>query len=136
MTERQKVDDVIAQLEAHVERWKNFNRFINKARARQSSEDDEMAFLECKSVILQELEVICAAFESGAPNKDDIRAIINNAPSIRSMGEMNDNSLRALESSWHKVFGDWQTILGQLKVRQRQMASESSGFFGKLFGKR
>ncbi len=135
MTEKQKLDDLIGQLEAHVESWKNFNRFINKGRAKQSSEDDEMEFLECKSVILQELEVICAAFESGAPNKEEIRNIINSAPSIRYMGELNDNSLRSLENQWHKVFGDWQTLLGQLKVRQRSL-SESGGFFGKLFGKK
>jgi len=136
MTDKKKLDDLIAQLEAHVESWKNFNRFITKGRAKQATEDDEMEFLECKSVIFQELELICASFESGAPNKEDIRGIINNAPSIRSMGEMNENALRSLESSWHRVFGDWQTLLGQLKVRQRQMAADNSGFFGKLFGKK
>ncbi len=134
-SEKKKIDDLITQLEAHVESWKNFNRFLNKARSKQFSEDDESEFLETKSVILQELEVICASFESGAPNKEEIRALINNAPSIRYLGELNENTLRSLENQWHRVFGDWQTLLGQLKVKQRELAA-TGGFFSKLFGKK
>ena len=44
------------------------------------------------------------------------------------------NSLRGLENQWHKIFLGWQGILGQLKVKQKEL--EGKSFFGSLFGKK
>jgi hypothetical protein len=58
-----------------------------------------------------------------------------NPEQIATWADKTVKALRALENQWHKVFGDWQTLLGQLKVRHRTL-SQSGGFFGKLFGKK
>ncbi len=50
------------------------------------------------------------------------------------MSELVDNSLRSLENQWHKIFLDWQTVLGLLKVRQKEL--EGKSFFSSLFGKK
>lgn len=132
--EKKKLDELIAQLENHVECWKQFNQYINQARTKKFTQEDENQFLEVKSVLAQELELILASIESGGPTKDEVHALISNAPSIRYLSELQEGSLRTLENQWHKVFLTWQSILGQLKVQRKKLDGES--FFGSLFGKK
>jgi len=42
--------------------------------------------------------------------------------------------LRNLENQWHKIYIGWHSILGQLKVRQREEQAQSP--FAAMFGKR
>lgn len=120
-----KLARLIAQLENYVECWKQFNYFVNLARSKNFAAEDEAQFLETKSVMTQELEMILADIESGAPAKDDVHELLTNAPSLRYVSELNDLTLRGIENQWHRLFITWQSILGQLKVRQRQLESRS-----------
>jgi len=76
------------------------------------------------------LEIILASFESGTPPREEVHALLAGAPSIRFLSELSEGSLRALENQWHKIFIAWQSVLGQLKVQQKQIPK---GFFDKLF---
>ena len=129
-----KMDSLIQQMENYLECWKQFNHFINLARAKKFSAEDENQFLEVKSVLIQELEVILAAVEVPYPTKEDVHNVIGTAPSLRFLSEMSDGALRSLETPWHKVYIGWHSILGQLKVRQRQEESKSA--FAGMFGKK
>ena len=129
-----KLDQLVQQLETYLECWKHFNRFINLARARKFSSEDEQQFLEVKSVIVQELELILATLEAATPTREEIHALIAVAPSLRYVSELNDSGLRGLENQWHKIYIGWHSVLGQLKVRQRQVATKSP--LAALFGGR
>jgi hypothetical protein len=120
-----KLDDLILQLENYLECWKQFNHFISLARAKKSSPDEEAQFLETKTVIIQELELILAAVECSSPSREEVHALVSNAPSIRYISELNEGSLRGLENQWHKIYIGWQSILGQLKAKQRTSESRS-----------
>ena len=98
-----KVDSLIQQMENYLECWKQFNHFINLARAKKFSAEDEDQFLEVKSVLIQELELILASIEVSSPTKEEVHTVIGNAPSLRCLGEMNDGALRSLENQWHKI---------------------------------
>ena len=128
-----KLDQLVLQMENYLECWKQFNHYVNLARAKRFELEDEAQFLEVKSVITQELEIILASLEGGTPTKEEIHSLISSAPSIRYLGEMNEGALRGVENQWHKIFIAWQSILGQLKVQQRQL--EAKGIFS-LFGKK
>ncbi len=125
-----KIDHLIQQMENYLECWKQFNNFMNLARAKKFNPEDEMQFLEVKSLLVQELELILSAVEIASPNREEIHTLVGNAPSLRYLSEMNEGILRNLESQWHKIYIGWHAILGQLKVRQREGESKS-GFFGK-----
>ena len=127
-----RLNQLIAQLENYIECWKQFNHYLSLARAKKFSAENESQFLEMKSVMTQELELILAAIESGAPAKEDVHNLIASAPSLRYVSEMGDGSLRGIESQWHKLFIAWHSILGQLKVSRRQFEARSP--FGRLFG--
>ena len=120
-------------MESHLECWKQFNQYLNQARSKNFGPEDETHFLEVKSLLTQELELLFAAIEVENPKKEEILAVISDAPSIRYLSEQSDLSLRSLENQWHKIYIAWQSLLGQLKVKQRE--SESKSFWAGLFGK-
>jgi hypothetical protein len=128
-----KLDHLIDQMENYLECWKQFNAFVAVARTKKFSPEDDAQFLEVKSVIVQELELILSAIEASSPTKEEIHTLIGSAPSLRFLSEMNEGALRNLESQWHKVYIGWHAILGQLKVRRREEESKSalSSMFGK-----
>jgi hypothetical protein len=127
-----KLDQLIHQMENYLECWKQFNQFINIARARKFSAEEETQFLEVKSVLVQELELVTSAVEITSPSKEEVHTLIGTAPSLRYLSEMNDGQLRSLENSWHKIYIGWHSILGQLKVKQREEESKSA--FASFFG--
>ena len=129
-----KLDTLVGEMENYVECWKQFKHFIDLAQSKKFTQEDENQFLDTKSILVQGLELIVAALEGGTPPKEEILAIITGAPSIRSISELNDGG-RSLENQWHKIYIQWQSLLGQLKVQQRQ--AEGKGLLGGLglFGK-
>src|ERR1700744_6344775 len=134
MSTAKKLDSLTAQMENYLECWKQFNRYINLARAKKFSTDDENQFLEVKSVLVRELEIILSSIEINSPTKEEIHTLIGNSPSLRYLSEMNDGALRNVENQRNKIYIGWHPILGQLKVRQRTEAPKSG--FGSMFAKK
>jgi hypothetical protein len=66
--------------------------------------------------------------ETTSPSRDEIHALVGNAPSLRFLGDMSEGALRSLETQWHKIYIGWHAILGQLKVKQR--TAEPKHFWG------
>ena len=120
-----KLDHLIVQLENYLECWKQFYSFINMARSKKFTDEDENQFLEVKSIIVQELEIITASVECSSPSREEVHGLISSAPSIRYLGDSNEGNLRSLENHWHKVYVGFQAILGQLKVQQRELENKS-----------
>ena len=104
------------------------------ARSKKFGVEEENQFLEIKSVITQELELILSSIDCGPISREEVHALIAAGPSIRFLSEMNDNSLRTIESQWHKLFIGLQSILGQLKVRQQQ--TEGKSLMGSFLGRK
>jgi hypothetical protein len=129
-----KLDQLVVQVENYLECWKQFNTFLNLARGKKFSAEDENQFLEVKSIIVQELELISSAFDGPFPAREEIHALISSASSLRNLSETNEVGLRSMENQWHKTYVGLQAILGQLKVQQRQL--ESKSFFSSMFGKK
>ncbi len=130
----QKLDQLVDQVENYIECWKQFNHFVTLARAKKFSPEEDDQFLETKSVLVQELELILASIEVSSPTREDIHALITEAPSLRYLSDLNEGALRAFESQWHRIYIGWHSILGQLKVRQRGEQSKSS--IGSVFRKK
>ena len=129
-----KLSVLTQQMENYVECWKQFNHFLNLARTKKFGPEDESQFLEIKSILVQELELIFAAVEVNSPTKEEVHALIGNSPSLRSLSEMNEGAVRNVENQWHKIYIGWHSILGQLKVRQH--ADENKSALGSIFGKK
>ena len=107
-----EINQLVTQIETHIECWKQFNHFISLARTKKFGPAEEQHFLETKSVIVQELEVIFASIEVQSPSREEIHSLIGNAPSLRFLSEMGEGALRTLETQWHKIYIGWHAILG------------------------
>ena len=131
--QKKQLDQLIHQMENYLECWKQFNQFVTLARAKKFSAEEDTQFLEIKSVIVQELELILASVEVASPTREEIHTLVGSAPSLRYLGEMSEGALRNLENQWHKIYIGWHSILGQLKVRERAEVSKSAfeSFFGR-----
>lgn len=125
-----QLDQLIQQMENYLECWKQFNHFVGLARAKKFSPEDEAQFLEVKTVIVQELELILASIEVSSPSKEEIHALLGLTPSLRYLSEINEGALRNVENEWHKIYIGLHSILGQLKVRQLQEDNKSFLSFG------
>jgi hypothetical protein len=128
------LDLLVARIESYIECWKQLNTFIAMARAKKFTPDDESQFLEVKSILIQELESILAHIQCPSPNREEIHALISSIPSLRHISEYPEGAQRNLETQWHGIFLAWQSILGQLKVRQQEPQSQS--FLSKFFKKK
>lgn len=129
-----KLEALVHQMENYLECWKQFNQNLNMGRAKKFNPEDEAQFLELKSVIVQELELILAAIEVPFPTKEEVHSLVTSAPSLRYLSEQNDGALRNLENQWHKIYIGWHAILGQLKVKMN--AEETKGGIASVFGKK
>lgn len=128
-----QLDQLILQLENYLECWKQFSHFIGLARTKKFEPEDESQFLEVKSVLIQELELILARIECTSPTKEEVHSVVSSTPSLRYLAELPEGTLRGIENQWHKVFIAWQSNLGQLKVKQH--AVDDRGFFARLMAK-
>lgn len=129
-----KMDQLLHQMENYLECWKQFNHFINLARGKKFGAEDDTQFLEIKSILVQELELILASVEVSSPSREEVHALVGNAPSLRYLSELNDGVLRNLENQWHKIYIGWHAILGQLKVRQHE--DEGKSGLASMFSKK
>ena len=132
--QQKQMHQLIQQLENYTECWKQFNHFVNIARGKKHDPEDESQFLEVKTVIVQQMEMILSAIESGTPTKEEVLALVSSAPSLRFLSELNEAALRNVESQWHRLYIGWHSVLGQLKVQERQ--GESRSMLGGLFEKK
>jgi hypothetical protein len=126
------LEEFILHLENYIECWKQFNYYVNLARDKKYSRDDENQFLEVKSVIAQGLEAILVSTEKAAPRKEEVHQLFANAPSLRYLAD-SPEMIPTVESQWHKVYLGLQSLLGQLKVQQNK-AEKGSGW--SLFGRK
>jgi hypothetical protein len=127
------LEEFVLHLENYIECWKQFNHYVNLARDKKFSREDETQFLEIKSIIAQGLEAIIASTDSKTgPKKEEVHALFSNAPSLRFLADMPD-AIHTVESSWHKIYLGLQSLLGQLKVQQTK-AEKGGGW--SLFGKK
>ena len=125
------IEEFILHLENYIECWKQFNHYVNLARDKKFSREDEVQFLEIKSVIAQGLEAIIASTEKGGPKKEEVHHLFAQAPSLRYLADGPD-AIPAVEGAWHKVYLGLQSLLGQLKVQQNR-AEKGTGW--SLFGR-
>ena len=128
-----RFEDIILRMENYLECWKQFNHYLGLARFKKFTLDDENQFMEIKSVITQELELILTVTEGHQVSRDDVHNLLASVPSMRFLSESNEGVLRNVENQWHKLFISWQSILGQMKVQAKK--NESKGLFASLMGK-
>ena len=110
--------NTISLVENYTECWKQFHHYLQLVRAKKFEREDESQFLELKSVLAQQFELVLAAVECKYPTREEVHKLLTESPSPKYLTEMDSDSVRMAEARWHKIYIGLQSILGQLKVQQ------------------
>ena len=122
------LEEFILHLETHIECWKQFNTYVNLARDKKFTAEDETQFLDLKSLITQGAETLHASEVKGGLRKEEVLSLFAGAPSLRYLSDMSD-SIPTVEGQWHRIYLHLQSLLGQLKLQQnKQVEKTTSGW--------
>jgi hypothetical protein len=117
----------IKRVEAFVERWKELSHFLDRGfKTEAFTAEEEGAFLELKSNIAQEHELLMSTL--GNPNERDDKALklLNTLPSLQAFRDLHEGMSKKIASDWHNSYISFQALLGRLKGRQAQLAAVST----------
>ena len=122
-------ENIISLVENYTECWKQFHHYLQLVRAKKFEREDESQFLELKSVLAQQFELVLAAVECKYPTREEVHKLLTESPSLKYLTEMDSDAVRMAEARWHKIYIGLQSILGQLKVAQQSQPekAESTG---------
>jgi hypothetical protein len=112
-------EHTINLVENYTECWKQFHHYLQLVRGKKFEREDESQFLELKSVLAQQFEMVMAAVECKYPTREEVHKLLTESPSLKYLTEMDSDSVRMAEARWHKIYIGLQSILGQLKVAQQ-----------------
>ena len=111
-------EQTISLVENYTECWKQFHHYLQLVRAKKFEREDESQFLELKSVLAQQFELVIAAVDCKSPAREEVHKLLTESPSLKYLTEMDSDAVRMAEARWHKIYIALQSILGQLKVAQ------------------
>jgi hypothetical protein len=109
-------ENTISLVENYTECWKQFHHYLQLVRGKKFEREDESQFLELKSVLAQQFELVIATVECKYPTREEVHKLLTESPSLKYLTEMDTDSVRMAEARWHKIYIGLQSILGQLKV--------------------
>ncbi len=122
-----KLEKNIGRLELLIEQWKKMSQFLDKGFQQQPIEaQEEAAFLELKSNIAREYELLMTTLGTIAERDEKVLRLLNVAQSLQSLRELEEGMDKKVVGDWHSVFIAMQALLGRLKGRQATLAGISS----------
>ena len=127
----------IQRIEAFVERWRELSQFLDRGfKGDQFKGEEERAFLDLKSQIAQEHEMLMVTLGSEAERDDRALRLLNSVPSLSSFKDLPEGMSKKIANEWHNAYLARQALLGRLRGRQVQLRGVSTFRMGfrRVFG--
>ena len=117
----------IRRIEAFVESWKQLSQFLDRGfKGDPFAGEEEAAFLELKSRIAQDYELLMVMLASEADRDDRALRILNSVPSLSAFKGLPEGTSKKLATEWHSTYLGLQALLGRLRGREAQLRSVST----------
>jgi hypothetical protein len=117
----------IRRVEAFVERWKELSQFLDRGfKGDQFSGEEEKAFLDLKSRIAQEYELLMVTLGSETERDDRALRLLHSVSSLSSFKELPEGTAKKVATEWHNMYLGLQALLGRLRGRQIQLKGVST----------
>ena len=117
----------IRRIEAFVDSWKELSQFLDRGfKGDPFAGEEEVAFLELKSRIAQDYELLMVMLASEADRVDRALRILNSVPSLSAFKGLSEGMPKKLATEWHGTYMGLQALLGRLRGRQVQLQSVST----------
>jgi hypothetical protein len=127
----------IQRIEAFVERWKELSQFLDRGfKGDKFAGEEEAAFLDLKSRIAQEHELLMVTLGSEAERDDRALRLLNSVPSLASFKDLPEGMSKKIANEWHNAYLARQALLGRLRGRRAQLRGVSTFRMGfrRVFG--
>jgi hypothetical protein len=122
-----RLEKNIIRVEAFVEKWKQLSQFLDRGFQGDSfTAEEEAAFLDLKSIIAQEHELLMTTLGTEADRSDKGLRLLNNIQSLQALRELPEGTDKRLTAEWHNFYLWLQALLGRLRGQQAQLATISS----------
>jgi hypothetical protein len=116
----------IQRLESFLDQWRQLNLFLERGfQGENFTPEEEAAFLELKSVLAQEHEMLMTLVPATERDDKALR-LLNLIPSLQAIRELTEGMPKKINSDWHNSFMGLQALLGRLRGRQAQLAGVST----------
>ncbi|HUI07755.1 MAG TPA: hypothetical protein VL486_12200 [Verrucomicrobiae bacterium] len=117
----------VQRVEAFVDRWKELSQFLDRGfKGGEFKNEEEAAFLELKSRIAQEHELLTVTLGPEAERDDRGLRLLNSVPSLSAFKDLPEGMSKKLATEWHTTYMGLQALLGRLRGRQAQLARVST----------
>ena len=117
----------IERVEAFVESWKQLSQFLDRGfKGDQFEGEEEAAFLDLKSRIAQEHELLAVTLASESERDDRVLRMLNSVPSLSAFKGLPEGMGKKIATEWHGEYMALQALLGRLRGRQVQLRSVST----------
>jgi len=117
----------ILRIEAFVDSWKQLSQFLDRGFKGDSfTGEEEAAFLDLKSRIVQDYEALMVMLASQAERDDRALRLLNGVASLSSFKELPEGMSKKMATEWHGTYMGLQALLGRLRGRQEQLRSIST----------
>ena len=122
-----KLERSIQRVQAFVEWWKQLSQFLDRGfKGGPFTGEEEAAFLELKSRIAQEYEVLMVTLATEAERDERTLRLLNSVPSLASFKDLPDGMAKKMATEWHATYLRLQALLGRLHGREEQLRSIST----------
>ncbi len=122
-----RLEQNIKRVEEFIELWKQLSQFLDRGlRGGTFSDEEEGQFLQLKSAIAQQHELLMTTLGGEAERDDKALRLLNNVPSLGAFQDLAEGMDKRLSTEWHSTFMALQALLGRLRGKQAQLASISS----------
>jgi hypothetical protein len=117
----------IRRVEAFVERWKELSQFLDRGfKGDPFSGEEESAFLDLKSRIAQEYELLMVTLGSETERDERALRLLHSVSSLSSFKELPEGTSKKVATEWHNMYLGLQALLGRLRGRQIQLKGVST----------
>lgn len=119
-----RLEKNIARVEAFIELWKQLSQFLDRGfRGGPFSDQEEAEFLDLKSRIAQQYELVMTMLGMEAERDEKALRLLNSVPSLAGFRDLPEGMDKRLSNEWHSTYLAMQALLGRLRGRQAQLAS-------------
>ena len=117
----------VQRVEAFIESWSQLSQFLDRGfKGDQFKGEEERAFLDLKSRIAQEHELLTVTLATESDRDDRVLRLLNSLPSLSAFKELPEGMAKKVATEWHSTYLALQALLGRLRGRQAQLRSVST----------
>lgn len=121
-----ELEEKIKKTKEFMELWIKFRELYSKALKKEAiAADEEMAFLETKSLIARKYQALMDRLQMEPSMEDKTFDVVSQVLSLQGVSSISDVQMQEIENGWHRSFMFLNKLLGTLENQKETLARVS-----------